>query len=203
MAAAEADQKQWCDEEMEKSMTKRDTNTGHIESDTASIASSDATIQRKNEEIQTLLEEISALTKGLNEATELRAGEKADNTKTVLDSETGLAGVTRAIKILKDFYDNAFVQTGASYTPPNADASGNTVGDLAPDTFSGEFKGNQDAAAGIMGQLEVIKSDFERTISQTNSDEDAADSEFQTYKSDTESSISEKEDLVKTKRGEV
>merc|ERR1719313_2863743 len=173
-ASAEADQKQWCDAEMEKAMTKRDTNTGEIEGDTAQISESTATIQSKKEEVQTLLEEISELTKGLNEATELRAGEKAENTKTVADSEAGLAGVTKAIGILKDFYDNAFVQTGASYTPPNADASGKTVGDLAPDTFSGEFKGNQDAAAGIMGQLDVIKSDFERTISQTNSDEDAA-----------------------------
>merc|ERR1711943_131247 len=41
-ASAEADQKQWCDTEMEKAMTKRDTNTGNIESDTASIASSEA-----------------------------------------------------------------------------------------------------------------------------------------------------------------
>merc|ERR1719238_1674541 len=120
-------------------MAKRDENTGLIEGDTAVIAQTTATIQRKEEEIQTLLEEISALTKGLNEATELRAGEKAENTKTVADSEAGLAGVTKAIGILKDFYDNAFVQTGASYTPPNADASGNTVGDLAPDTFSGEM----------------------------------------------------------------
>merc|ERR1719263_623781 len=149
------------------------------------------------------MQEIADLTKGLNEATELRGNEKAENEKTVVDATAGLAGVNKALQILNDFYSAQLLQTGARYTPPNADASGKTVGDLAPDTFSGDFKGNQDAAAGIMGQLDVIKSDFERTISQTNSDEDAAESEFTTYKSDTEASISEKEDLVKTKRGEV
>jgi len=30
-ASAESDQKQWCDEEIGKAMTKRDTNTGEVE----------------------------------------------------------------------------------------------------------------------------------------------------------------------------
>merc|ERR1719324_2279329 len=187
-ASAEADQKQWCDEEMEKAMTKRDTNTGNVEGDTAQIAESTAAINEEEE--QTLLEEISALTKGLNEATELRVKEKAENEKTVADSEAGLAGVNKALKILKDFYEAQLLQTGTAYTPPNADASGKTVGDLAPDSgFSGEFKGNQDAASGILGQLEVIKSDYEST--------------YQSFKTDSESDISEKEGLVKTRKGEI
>merc|ERR1719428_2646875 len=203
-AAAEADQKQWCDTEMEKAMTKRDTNTGNIEGDTAQIAESTAAINEKEEEVQTLLEEISQLTKGLNEATELRVKEKAENEKTVADAEAGLAGVNKALKILKDFYEAQFLQTGTAYTPPNADASGKTVGDLAPDSgFSGDFAGNQDAAAGIMGQLEVIKSDFERTISTTESDEDAADDAYKTLKSETEASIDEKDGLIADKRGEI
>merc|ERR1719428_1334670 len=203
-ASAEADQKQWCDTEMEKAMTKRDTNTGNVEGDTAQIAESTAAINEKEEEVQTLLEEISALTKGLNEATELRVKEKAENEKTVADAEAGLAGVNKALKILKDFYEAQFLQTSAAYTPPNADASGKTVGDLAPDSgFSGEFKGNQDAASGILGQLEVIKSDFERTISETNSEEDSNESTYQSFKTDSESDISEKEGLVKTRKGEI
>merc|ERR1719387_3401109 len=202
-ASAEADQKQWCDTEMEKAMTKRDTNTGNVEGDTAQIAESTAAINEK-EEVQTLLEEISELTKGLNEATELRVKEKAENEKTVADAEAGLAGVNKALKILKDFYEAQLLQTGAAYTPPNADASGKTVGDLAPDSgFSGDFKGNQDAASGILGQLEVIKSDFERTISETNSEEDSNESTYQSFKTDTESDVSEKEGLVKTRKGEI
>merc|ERR1719301_291420 len=86
-ASAEADQKQWCDTEMEKAMTKRDTNTGNVEGDTAQIAESTAAINEKEEEVQTLLEEISELTKGLNEATELRVKEKAENEKTVAEAK--------------------------------------------------------------------------------------------------------------------
>jgi len=202
-ASAEADQKTWCDDEMEKSMYKRDDYTGHVEGDSAVIAEATATVQRKEEEIQLLLQQVADLRKGLNEATELRSIEKAQNGKTVADATNGLAGVNRAIAILANFYNNALLQTGGSYTPPNADASGKTVGDYAPETFTGEFHGNQDAAQGITGQLQVIKTDFDRTITQTQADEDGAETIFNEYQADNDSSVYEKEDLMRQKRGEI
>jgi len=201
-AASEADQKGWCDQEMKKATEARDEAIASMEGDLASKTSAEATITRLTEEIQDLMTEIAELTKSLNEATQLRALESKDNLKTTADATAGLAGVTKAMKILKDFYDNAFIQTGKKYVPPNADASGKTVGDLAPDTFSGEFKGNQDAAVGIIGQLDVIKSDFEGTIEATKSAEAEAKEAFDSYKSETETDISEKESAVDTKTGE-
>jgi hypothetical protein len=200
-ASAEADQKAWCDEEMEKSTSKRDENIGAMEGDLASKTSAEATIAKLEEEIATLMSEVAELTKALNEATQLRGEEKAENTKTLADATAGLAGVTKAMKILKEFYDNALIQT--SYKPPKGDASGNTVGDLAPDSFSGDFAGNQDAAVGIIGQLDVIKSDFEGTIDATKAAEDEAESEFDSFKSESETDIESKEGEIKTKEGEV
>merc|ERR1719478_500721 len=192
-ASAEADQKAWCDEEMEKSTSKRDENIGEMEGDLASKSSAEAKIARLEEEIAGLMAEVAELKKALNEATTLRGQEKAENTKTIADATAGLAGTTKAMKILKDFYDNALIQTKAEYKPPKGDASGMTVGDLAPDSFSGDFSGNQDAATGIIGQLDVIKSDFEGTIDATNTAEDDAESEFNSYKDETETDISTKE----------
>jgi chromosome segregation ATPase len=200
-ASAEADQKAWCDAEMEKSTSKRDENIGAMEGDMAAKSSAEAKIAKLEEEIATLMSEVAELTKALNEATQLRGVEKADNTKTLADATAGLAGVTKAMKILKDFYDNALIQT--SYKPPKGDASGMTVGDLAPDSFSGDFSGNQDAATGIIGQLDVIKSDFEGTIAATNTADDEAESEFNGFKTESETDISSKEGDIKTKEGEV
>merc|ERR1719191_1008106 len=107
-----------------------------MEGDLAAKTSANSKIVRLTEEIQELMVEIAELKKGLNEATQLRAIESKDNMKTTADATAGLAGVKKAMKILKEFYDNAFLQTGKKYVPPKADASGNTVGDLAPDTFS-------------------------------------------------------------------
>merc|ERR1719263_1258676 len=184
---------------MTKAMAQRDENIGAIEGDTAVITQSNAKIAKLKEEISELLQEIADLNKGLSEATTLRAEENADNTKTLADATQGLDGVKQAIKILKDFYEGAgFIQ----YTPPNAGADGKTVGDLAPDTgFDSDYSGNQDAASGIMGMLEVIKSDFERTIETVQTDESDAEEAFSQYKSDTESDIEEKEALTNTTEG--
>merc|ERR1719395_111528 len=71
-AAAEGDQKAWCDSEMEKATSKRDENIGAMEGDLAEKTSAEAKIAKLNEEIQALLNEISELNKSLNEATQLR-----------------------------------------------------------------------------------------------------------------------------------
>jgi hypothetical protein len=199
-AAAEGDQKAWCDSEMEKATSKRDENIGNIEGDLAAKTKAESNVAKLTEEIQQLQVEISELAKSLNEATELRNKEKATNTKALADATQGLNGVKKAMKILKDFYDNAFIQT--DYKPPKGDASGNTVGDLAPDTFGGDFKGNQGAASGIIGQLDVIKSDFEATIDSTKTDESDAESTFNDYKSETDTDVEEKETSIKEKESE-
>merc|ERR1719335_370511 len=165
-ASAEADQKAWCDEEMGKAMKARDTNTGEIEGDTAALTEADSKATTLKEEIESLMAENAEMQKNLQEATSLRADEKAQNDKTVEDANAGLAGVTKAIGILKEFYDNAFVQ----------------IKEKQPDAGATEYHGNQDAASGIMGMLDVIKSDFEATIDKTTSAEEAAEEEFQTYK---------------------
>merc|ERR1719230_1352037 len=146
-----------------------------MEGDIASITETQSTIDKLTGEIKVLEVEIADLYKGLNEATDLRKIEKAENDKTVADATAGLNAVKAAIKVLKDFYENALIQTGSSYKPPKGDAEGNTVGDLAPDTGFGseeDYKGNQDAASGIIGMMEVIESDFEGTIEATKDAEE-------------------------------
>jgi hypothetical protein len=199
-ASAEQSQKGWCDEEMEKATSSRDDMIAAMESDNAEKTAAKAAVQKLKEDIQEIVEEIAELRKGLKEATELRVAEKKENLKTIADANAGLVGVTRAMKILNDFYNSALVQTG--YKPPKSDASGNTVGDLAPDTFEGDYSGNQDAATGIIGQLDVIKSDFEGTIESTNTAEEDSESEFNSYKSEAEKDIKEKEGVKKTKENE-
>merc|ERR1719265_1633986 len=198
-AAAEGDQKAWCDEQMSSATSQRDENIGLMPGDLAAKTKAESFIAKETEEVNALMSEIAEVTKGLNEAQQLRSKEKAENTKAISDATAGLAGVTKAMKILKDFHDNAFVQVKAHYTPSAQDK----MKDMAPATFEGENHGNQDAATGIIGMMDVIKSDFEAAIESTKSQESDDESEFQTFKTDSESDILEKEGSVKSKKSAI
>jgi chromosome segregation ATPase len=202
-AEAEATQKGFCDIEMKKAIDQRDEQQGIVESSTAALAMMEAKVQQLTEEIATLSQQISDNKKALNEATTLREEEKAENEVTIADAEAGKAAVESAISVLKGFYENAFVQV-KKYTPPNSDRSGATVSDLAPETFANEdYKGSQDSSKGIIGLLEVILSDFDRSIATVTDEEETNQGEFEKFKQENEDDTTEKENSVTKKNGTI
>merc|ERR1719183_1746909 len=183
-AKAEATQKGICDKKMSDAISDRDEANSKIEIANGKITSLTAKKNSLLDEIDVLNKEISELQKALLEATELRAEDKAENEKTIEMAEEGANSVKLALGILKDFYENAFMQV-KKYVPPNSDRDGNTVGDLAPDVFGEKYHGSQSESKGIVGILEVILSDFERTNKKTAKEEDAAQTEFEEFEKDT------------------
>jgi len=151
--------------------------------------------------VQDLKQAIADNLKALNEATELREEEKEENRVTVETAKEGKAAVELALGILKDFYGKAFIQTG--YVPPNSDREGLTVADRAPEAFSGTYHGNQDASKGIIGLLDVILSDFERTIATTDEEEKTAQGAFDVFEKDTKDDNAKKEKIIKKKQGQI
>jgi len=200
-AEAEATQKGMCDKGMADATEKRDKANAAIEVAVSTISKLTNLKAQLTSEVQDLEQAIADNLKALNEATELRDSEKAENTVTVETAEEGNAAVELALSILKQFYENAFIQTG--YTPPNADRDGLTVADRAPEAFSGSYHGNQDASKGIIGLLDVILSDFERTIDATNDEERTAQAAFDVFESDIKADNEEKEKDIKTKKSEI
>merc|ERR1719253_2590552 len=168
----------------------------------AKITTLTAKINSLEDEIDTLNGQIAELKKALLEATELRAEEKAENEKTMEMSQEGADAVKVALGLLKGFYDNAFMQTG-KYVPPNSDRDGNTVGDLAPEVFDSKYNGAQAESKGIVGILEVILSDFERTLSQTKNDERESQNAFEDFEKDTNKDVNKKETRIKKAEGEL
>lgn len=175
----------------------------------AAIAEAKALIQKLTDEIKELGEQIAGLAKALNEATKLRAGESAENEKTLSDAAAGKDAVEQAIAVLKKFY-GSFMQTSfvqiREHQPKttegyertfgiNANREGKTVKDLAPETFeAGDRDASKyDESKGIIGLLDVILSDFERTIETVSSEEQAAQVAFETFEKDTNEDIADKE----------
>merc|ERR1719321_1973262 len=201
-AKAEAEQKGICDTGMMKAVNKRDKANSQIEVANAKITTLTAKKNALEDEIDTLNGEIAELKKALLEATELRNEDKAENEKTISMSEDGAESVKLALGLLQDFYKNAFVQTG-KYVPPNSDRDGNTVGDLAPEVFDSKYHGAQAESKGIVGILEVILSDFERTNSQAKKDEKESKEAFETFEKDTNDDVDKKEKRIKEAEGEL
>eukprot|EP00928_Gymnodinium_smaydae_P012663 TRINITY_DN145_c0_g3_i1.p1 TRINITY_DN145_c0_g3~~TRINITY_DN145_c0_g3_i1.p1 ORF type:complete len:706 (-),score=271.80 TRINITY_DN145_c0_g3_i1:132-2249(-) len=199
-AASEADQKSYCDTEMQKAVSARDAQQLEKESQTAIVTEKEAEKARLQQEIATLSQEIADLKKGLNEATQLRSEEKADNDRTIADAGAGKTSVEEAISVLKAYYEAQGVNVELlEYTPPNADREGKTVADRAPEmSYSGEYRGASAASKGIMGLLQVIQADFERTVTTVTQAESDAQAKFDKFETDTNNDISAKE----TEKGE-
>jgi len=202
-AKSEATQKGVCDKGMKQAIGDRDQANAEIEVANAKITTLTAKKNSLNDEIDTLNGNIAELKKALLEATELRETDKAENSKTVSMSEDGAESVKLALGLLQDFYKNAFVQSGSKYTPPKADRDGNTVGDLAPEAFGTTYHGAQAESKGIVGILEVILSDFQRTTKTAAKEEKESKEAFEKFEGETNDDVDKKEKRIGKAEGEV
>merc|ERR1712039_412205 len=128
----------------------------------------------------------------------------AENDKTVSEAGAGKEAVEYALQVLKKYYEGGSLLQRSSYEPwvaTNSDREGKTVGDLAPEVFDAEYNGAQDSSKGILGLLEVILSDFDRTVTTVTAEETQAAEDFGTFKTQNEKDTGEKETAVKEKEG--
>jgi len=202
-AADEKTAKMFCDEEMSKAITSRDASQGEIETLEGEISTNEAAKAALQQEVAVLSKEIADLKKALMEASELRSEENKENTQTIEDAGAGREAVEQALEVLKAFYEGSSALLQKKFVPTNSDREGNTVKDLAPEVFDSKYQGSQEASKGIIGMLEVILSDFDRTDTVVTGQEADAASAFATFKTENEADTSAKEEAVKLKEGEI
>lgn len=200
-AANEATHKGWCDTEIGKANTERD----HRHSDTKKLSAESEVLEAKkaslDAEIAKLSQERSDLQDAHTEAQRIRGAEKAENKQTLETAQEGLKALNSAIDVLSSFYSKAsratvLLQAPVTSSPVAADMVGSEY-------EGGAYKGNQAAAGGIMGMLETIKSDFERTIKETASAEQSASEDFAKFDTETKASISSMETGVKNAESDL
>merc|ERR1719401_2464297 len=202
-AESEQTQKDFCDKAMAAALKSRDDANSELEVLAATKAKLEAEMATLKKEIADLSEAIAKLNAALIEVTELREAESAENKKTIATAEEGNAAVESAIETLTNFYENAFVQKNGRYVPPNSDREGKTVSDRAPEIFDTAYHGDQTESKGIIGLLEVITSDFKRTIQKVTTDEEIAQAAYEKFKQETLDDIAEKEKSKAAKEARV
>jgi len=188
-AANESTQKGWCDKATADATQKRTNAANKVEDLNAEMAKLAALSDKLDEEIKTLISEIAALNKAQDEAEKDRKEEKAENANTVSEANAGLDAVKMAIDILDKFYKTsakAKVDLSLAQKGPMDDA---------PDAGFDNGEAYQGAGAesgGIIGMMEVIQSDFERTISETKKAEKQAGQDHLEFMTESSMSLAKK-----------
>merc|ERR1719298_355129 len=175
-AAKEAAHKAFCDKEMKETKAKKEDKETDLDDLTTKIDKATAKIAKLTEEIATLEEELGAIAKAQQEADKIRAEEKAAWAEAKADYESGIEGVGMALKVLRDYYaekEESLVQT-------------------THDKATG-------AASGIIGMLEVIESDFTKSLAEGTAKEAMAVEEYEKLTQDNKIATTEKTTAVKYK----
>merc|ERR1719326_1798193 len=153
---------------------KAEKNRNHRWQDVQRLNAELSSLEAKRDELEEELAELAAALKELNaaleEATKLRSESKEENLTTLKEAKEGLGAVKEALTVLKVFYKKAGKATVLLQASP--------VDEDDPGAASGAYKGNQQASKAILGLLEVIVSDFERTIKTTTAEEEKEAAEF-------------------------
>jgi len=176
-AAAEADHKAWCDEQLKDNKIKRDKKTVAVEKLVARIGEMSGDIASMAAEIETLSKEQASLIKSMGEATEVRSKEKAANEEAIADSKAGAEAVKQALVILQEFYSSQ----GSSLLQDQKQ-----VPEMAA------YTGMQSAKGGVIGMLEVIETDFMRVVADTSAAEAQASKEYDSFMKEAEDSKKQK-----------
>merc|ERR550537_691015 len=181
-SADEANHKGWCDKEISKSTQTRDMKTATIRQFNEALAENEAKRDMIEEEVAKLVAAISELEDAMARATKERADESAENAAVVKEAQEGKEAIEEAITVLDDFYKK--MGKGAAFNQQ--------LPDMPDPGFEGEYTGVGGGTGGVMGMMEVIKSDFAREISETEAAEKASNEEFFAFKGTTQTSISTK-----------
>jgi len=194
-AANEANQKGWCDKATKDAEQKRDYTAEEIAALNSEMAELEALIDKLTIELAELNKAMDELTEAQEKAEKERAEEKAENEATVAEAQAGLGAINQAIDIISKFYKSAKkeeVDLSLAQGPA----------DDAPDAGFGigeAYTGAQSESGGIIGMMEVMKSDFERTISETESAEAQAEEDHLEFMTETGKSLAEKKVAVEEK----
>jgi len=183
-SAGEATKKGFCDEQLGKVSQARDYNFEDAQKLNAEIRALEARKKSLDTEVDEAHDHIDGLVKEFDEAKKLREQEKKDNLVVLDKAKEGLEAVTEAYNILKAFYSKAGSAAMLQASPVDEDA---------PDAVEGEYKGKQGASKSILGLLQVIVSDFERTLRTTSEAEKKAAAEFEDMKQTSEADHAAKE----------
>merc|ERR1719203_665826 len=170
-AQSEASEKAYCDEQIAKTEAKKE----ELEDDTSKLTSKIDKASAKSAglkaDVKELQAELAALAKEQAEMDSMRAEERASYAQAKVDLEAGLAGVRKALGVLREYYGSS----GASMIQAGTDMRSVMQQPAMPEKH---VKAG-DAGSSIIGILEVVESDFAKNLAAETSQEDDAEAAYE------------------------
>merc|ERR1719421_379000 len=180
-AAKEASHKAFCDKEMKETKAKKEDTESDLDTLGTKIDKATAKIAKLKEEIATFQEELAAIAEAQKKADEIRAEEAAAWKEAKADYESGVEGVGMALQVLRDYY---------------AEKEESLIQEPAPGATHTKATG---AATGIIGMLEVIESDFTKSLADGSAAEAMAVEAYEKLTQDNKIATTEKSTAVEYK----
>merc|ERR1719401_2821269 len=150
-AGVDAQQKAYCDKEMADTIVKKEEKTGAIEKLSTKIDQMKADSAQLKSSTATLQKELADLAATQQQMDKMRTEEKSLFNTQKKELTEGISGVQLALKTLREYY--------------------------AQDK---DHEAKEGAASSIMGLLEVVQSDFTKSLAEITMAEDSAQSEYET-----------------------
>jgi hypothetical protein len=192
-AAAEAQEKAYCDEQLAKTKAKKEELDDDIEKLTVKTDQATSKSAKLKEEVQELESELAALTKLQAEMDKIRQETHADFVTAKDDLELALQGVRKALGVLREYYGGAALLQDGS-------AMASTMQQPAPPPAHAKATG---AGQGIINILEVVESDFAENLAKENTEESDAQAEYEKTTQENKVAKTLKEQDVKYKTQEI
>jgi len=189
-AKAEATEKAYCDEELSKTEAKKSELEGVIAKLTSKIDLAAAKSAELKAEVKALQAELATLAREQAEMNSVRAEEKAAYDTAKAELELGIAGVQKALGVLRDYYQ------GAAFVQGNFNAFMQQP--AKPKTFV-KATGAGDS---IIDILEVVESDFTKNLAAEETQEADAIDVYEKTTQDNKLSTTMKSQDVKYKTQE-
>eukprot|EP00747_Dinoflagellata_sp_TGD_P156433 gnl/TRDRNA2_/TRDRNA2_177663_c0_seq5.p1 gnl/TRDRNA2_/TRDRNA2_177663_c0~~gnl/TRDRNA2_/TRDRNA2_177663_c0_seq5.p1 ORF type:complete len:772 (+),score=234.51 gnl/TRDRNA2_/TRDRNA2_177663_c0_seq5:76-2391(+) len=226
-AAEEATHKEYCDREMGNTKDKKEELNAAIDELTTNIDKAESDIAILKQEISELQHDLAELMRLQKEMDDIRAEEKAAFAQHEKDVTAGIEGVRRALEVLRDHYNSAaaFVQIAQSsrvkkasplpVQPPPVVNPPVPVCEIVgistkpiihigeSETNQGNNPDNSGAGASIISMLELIESDFSKSLAEAQTDEDAAQAEYDKTTMQNKLDKKQKESDVKRKGQQI
>mmetsp|Transcript_37979 Transcript_37979/g.86798 ORF Transcript_37979/g.86798 Transcript_37979/m.86798 type:complete len:1442 (+) Transcript_37979:137-4462(+) len=168
-AADEAEHKGWCDDQLAKNKIAQETADADIKKYSAREVKLRAEIAQLDEDIIDVTAALNETKTKRAESVKLRLEEKASNEEAIEDSSEAIDAVEAAIKVLKDYYAQNGDDVDLLQVHQSAIAS----------------------PTGVIGMLEVVKSDFARLLDKTQKAEQSAADSFRATDLETNVTIAQ------------